>query len=261
MLNSLNVAHAPTALKRLDASPSLARSAQDAIREYILTNRLPPGSELPPETELVKQLGISRNSVREAVKALSALGMIEVRRGSGLYVGDFSLDPLLDSLSYNVWMELDALNDLLQVRRVLETGMIGRAIEKMQPADHAKLRVILAEMKARAEKNQEFPEEDREFHRCLFLCLNNKVLLKLLDNFWLMLRRAIENFDIANVTVMRTYYDHAEIAEAVMGGDVETARVKLGQHYAGVAERLERSRQARAKLNVRGHATQRNQQP
>ena len=248
MLNLLSASTVPTLLKRLDNPPSLARSAQDAIREYILSNRLPPGSELPPETELVKQLGISRNSVREAVKALSALGMIEVRRGSGLFVGDFSLDPLLDSLSYNVWMELDALTDLLQVRRVLEVGMIGQAIHEMRPADHAKLKAVLAQMKTLADRNEEFPEEDREFHRCLFLCLNNKVLLKLLDTFWLMLRRAIENLEIANVDVMCTYEDHAAIAYAVFTGDIATSQTKLDQHYAGVATRLEKTRKAISKL-------------
>jgi DNA-binding FadR family transcriptional regulator len=245
MLNSLSVTPQTGTLKRLDTQPSLARSAQDAIRDYILNNRLPPGSDLPPETELVKQLGISRNSVREAVKALSALGMIEVRRGSGLFVGNFSLEPLLESLSYNVWLELDTLAELLTVRRVLEVGMIDHAITQMQPADHERLKAILARMKAKAEISKEFPEEDREFHRCLFLCLDNKVLLKVLDTFWLTLRRAIEQLEIANVNVMHTYHDHAEIAHAIFMGDVVNAKLKLDQHYTDVTNRIDRARKGK----------------
>ena len=90
----------------LQRPPSLPETVQTAIRNFIADNNLRTGDALPPETQLTKQLGVSRNAIREAVKSLEMVGIVEVRRGSGLFVGDFSLDPLLDNLPYGLMSDL-----------------------------------------------------------------------------------------------------------------------------------------------------------
>lgn len=233
-----------TALKRMER-PGLFRSVQDIIKNYILENHLAAGAPLPPETVLARQLGVSRSSVREAVKALESLGILETRRGSGLFVQDFSFEPLLENLPYGLLFDLRQLSDLLAVRRVLETGMTEAALAVITPAQLDQLQTLTQQMLIRAEQEQTFPEEDREFHATLFAGLQNQVLLKLLDTFWLTFHKAAQFADLQDRNPMRTYRDHAAILEAVVAGQVAQVRLALDQHYLSLEERLKQAQQAR----------------
>lgn len=232
-------------LKRLDPAPLLSQSAQEIIKEFIISNKLRPGDPLPSETELTRQLGISRNSIREAVKALAALGVIDVRRGSGLYVGNFSLEPLLQNLSYGVMFELEELSELLEIRRVLEVGMIETAMRTMTAKQTASLQDIVARMRQRVERHETFTEEDREFHRCLFENLNNKTLLRLLDTFWLTYRKAAEHAEVGPRDLSKTLHDHETIVKAVLDGNVREAQIALEQHYTGITDQIASAKQQR----------------
>src|SRR5688500_15038392 len=131
------------ALKPLTRQRLLYQSVQDAVRAFILDNKLRAGDPLPPETDLARQLGVSRNSVREAVKAMESLGILETGRGSGLFVRAFAFDPRLDNLSYGLLFDLQELAELLEIRRVLETGMIDAAMQAMPPAAVADLNAVV----------------------------------------------------------------------------------------------------------------------
>jgi DNA-binding FadR family transcriptional regulator len=226
-------------LDRLERPPLVSRSVQDAIRNYVITERLRPGDALPPETELARQLGVGRNSVREAVKALQSLGILEVRRGSGLYVRDFSLEPLLDSLPYAMMSDVQDLADVFEVRRVLEIGVIGTAMQSMPPDAIDRLQTVLRQMRTLAEQGRPFAAEDREFHRLIFQHVGNKILLTLLDAFWLVYRKAAEHAVIRDPNPMGTFGDHAAIVAAIEKGDVVAARRALTVHYDGLLSRLQ----------------------
>ncbi|MFN8475730.1 MAG: FadR/GntR family transcriptional regulator [Anaerolineae bacterium] len=232
-------------LRRVDQQPLVSQSAQAIIKEYVVANRLRPGDPLPPETELVRQLGIGRNSVREAVRALAALGLVEVRRGSGLFVGQFSVESILDSLAYPVAFELDELSDLLAVRRALEVGMADVGIAAVSADQICQLRGIVDRMRDRAEQGESFPEEDREFHQALWANLNNSVLMRLLDTFWLTFNTAATHTDLTNRNPMRTYQNHAAIVDAIEVRDVAKVRLALDQHYADLSERIAEARRRR----------------
>lgn len=225
-------------LERLEQSPSLYQAVQEAIKNYILDNQLQPGDPLPPENELARELGVSRNSVREAVKSLESLGIVEARRGSGLYVGNFSFDLLLENLPFGLLSELQQLTDLLEIRHILEMQMIETAIRTMSDHQIAILQEIIERMRSRAEKGQVLLEEDREFHQRLFQSVGNRTLLKLLDVFWVTFRKAAESADIRDTDPMHTYYDHVAIFEAVKARNVEQARDALKQHYKVIESRL-----------------------
>lgn len=228
----------PQALGPIERPPSLHHSVQGAIRAYILKHGLRAGDALPPEHELARQLGVGRNSVREAVKALDSLGVLEARRGSGLFVRAFSFEPLLASLPYGLLVDLQELAELLEIRRVLETGMIESAIATVGEPGLQELRLTVERMAARAALGEAFLDEDRRFHQLLFAGLGNRTLLKLLEVFWLTFRQAAEHADIGNTDPMRTYRDHAAIVEAVAAGDATEARRALDRHYEGITDRL-----------------------
>lgn len=231
------------ALPAVERAPLLSHTVQDAIRAAILANRLQPGDPLPSEAELARQTGVSRSSVREAIKALASLGIVETRRGSGAFVRAFSFDPLLQNLSYGLLVDLRELGELLEIRRVLETGMIEQAMRDMPPELLAALRAVIEHMHVRAERGEGFVEEDRRFHQLLFEGLGNGMLLKLLDVFWLTFRKASEHADIRDADPLRTYRDHAAILAAVEAHQGADARDALNRHYAGLGERLLRAQQ------------------
>jgi DNA-binding FadR family transcriptional regulator len=232
-------------LQRLERPPTLHRFVQDTLKNYIADNGLQPGDALPPETELARQLGISRNSVREAVKALETIGVLETRRGNGLYVREFSFEPILENLSYGLMTDLRKLDELFVIRQTLEAGLIGAAMEAMTDEQRDQLVSILDDMRQRAERGEPFASEDRQFHQALFESLGNETLLKMLDLFWLTFRSASQSTAIIDRNPMQTYQDHADILEAVLARDVARARAALTQHYHGLSGRLARAQQAR----------------
>jgi len=230
-----------TRLKPLVRPALLHQSVQDAIRAFILDNKLRAGDPLPPETDLARQLGVSRNSVREAVKSLESLGILETRRGSGLFVRAFSFDPLLENLSYGLLFDLRELAELLEIRRTLETGLIGATMRVMPGTAVVELGAVVTAMAERANRGENFADDDRRFHQVLFEPLGNQTLLKLLDVFWLTYREASRHTDMRNPDLIPTYNDHAAIYEAVAEGDVAEARAALDRHYAGLVGRLVRA--------------------
>ncbi|CAN7541892.1 FadR/GntR family transcriptional regulator [Neorhizobium tomejilense] len=221
-------------IKPLERPPLLHVSVQESLRSYIEDNDLTAGAALPPETFLAHQLGVGRNSVREAIKALESVGILETRRGIGVFVKEFSFAPLLDNLAYGLQASLRDVEELLEIRRVLETGLIDKTIEMISDEDVAELRRLTDRMRQRAERGESFAEEDQQFHQLLFRCQNNKMLSALIDIFWSAFYKASGFANLASPTPLATWQDHHEIAEAVAARDVEAGRKRLSAHYSGI---------------------------
>ena len=122
-------------IKPLKRAPLLHVSVQESLRAYIEDNRLDPGAPLPPEGELASQLGVSRNSVREGIKALESVGVLESRRGIGVFVKAFSFEPLLENLAYGLGGALKQIEEVISIRRTLEVGLIDRTLALIGPDD------------------------------------------------------------------------------------------------------------------------------
>ncbi|MBZ0297367.1 MAG: FadR family transcriptional regulator, partial [Anaerolineae bacterium] len=220
--------------------PSLHQTIQDSLKAYITENNLEVGDPLPSENALSKQLGVSRNLVREAIRGLETLGIVEIRRGSGLYVGEFSFEMLINNLQFGILFDLRELTELFMIRRALETGMIKDAIQVKTSSQVRELKAILEAIRKRAEGGDPFPEEDRRFHRCLFEPLDNRALIQILDSFWLALNKANQVVDIQDRDPLWTYNLHVPIVESFESGDVEATRNALDEHHIGLEMRLTR---------------------
>lgn len=220
------------------AQPKLLhQTAQRAIRDYILNNALTAGDALPGEMELARQLGISRNSVREAIRALESIGILEVRRGRGVFVRAFSFEPLLEGLFYGLLVDLREVEELLDIRCVLESGMMERAIDTATDETLDRLAAVVRRMGQRADRGEAFPDEDREFHRLVFHRVGSDTLLRLLDVFWLAFQAASRVLE-DDPDPQLTYRDHAAILDALAARDPALAREALERHYAGLKDRL-----------------------
>lgn len=231
-------------IKPVARPPLLHISVQESLRDYIEQNELKPGDALPPESDLAQQLGVGRNSVREAIKALESLGILEARRGVGVFVKAFSFQPLLDNLAYGLGDGLRDVEELREIRGVLETGLIDKTVAMISEDDIAALRAVTEQMRVRAERGESFAEEDQEFHRLLFQCQNNRMLTALIDVFWRAFYKASDFANLANADPLTTWRDHHEIVEAIAARDVQRARERLDMHYAGIMKVIERNRRS-----------------
>jgi len=223
-----------TTIKPLQKAPLLHFSVQESLRAYIEGNGLKAGAPLPPEGELAAQLGVSRNSVREGIKALESVGVVETRRGVGVFVKAFSFEALLENLAYGLGDALSQTEEVLVIRRTLEVGLIGRTVELITEDDLRKLGEVVDRMHRRAEKGQGFFDEDREFHQLLFSCQENEILSRLIGVFWLAFHKASDFVNLENSDPMQTWADHAAIVDALVARDAATARDCLDRHYTGI---------------------------
>jgi DNA-binding FadR family transcriptional regulator len=221
----------------------LHQATQQAIRHYSVANRLRPNDPLPPEGELAEQFGVSRTSVREAVKALESLGVLEARARVGIFVAAFSLDRVLDNLAYSLLVDRDSVEELLDVRTHLEASFSGAVVASATPSQLRVLRSVVDRMGARAARGEAFPEEDRFFHRTLYEPLQNQLILKLVDVFWTVFRRLRDDALVEeDPDPVRAWEDHRRIVEALERRDVEGAQTALIEHFGNVKERIRNAR-------------------
>ncbi|WP_179332418.1 FadR/GntR family transcriptional regulator [Streptomyces sp. Tue6028] len=215
---------------------------QREVMQLILDRKLPAGAALPTETELMTDLGVSRNSVREALKALQALDIVEIRHGYGTYVGQASLTPLVDGLTFRTLAKLDdetgALAEILQVREVLEEGLIRRVAATLSEEELDRLEEVVARMEEAGREGVPFPELDREFHELLYASLGNALVPQLLGAFWTVFRRVAgvrgwTDDPAPEVTVRR----HRDIVTALRARDVEGAQRAMADHFRGIESR------------------------
>src|SRR5258706_16443343 len=126
---------------------ALTDEAIERIKEMIVSGELRPGDRLPKEADLAERLGLSRNSLREAVKALSMIRVLDVRQGDGTYVTSLEPNLLLDALSFVVdFHRDDTVLQFLEVRRILEPAATALATARMTPEDIVKLQSVLDQL-------------------------------------------------------------------------------------------------------------------
>jgi len=221
---------------------ALTDEAIDKIKGMITSGALGPGDRLPREADLAERLGLSRNSLREAVKALSMIRVLDVRQGDGTYVTSLEPDLLLDALSFVVdFHRDDTVLQFLEVRRILEPASTALATERMTPADVAKLQAVLDELGADP-TIEALVANDLEFHRQIAAGSGNAVLCSLIDGLSGPTTRArIWRGLTQQGAAARTREQHQAIVDAIASRRPELARSWATIHVAGVEEWLRRT--------------------
>ncbi|MFD8940399.1 FadR/GntR family transcriptional regulator [Streptomyces sp. NPDC059578] len=220
----------------------MARDIQERIKKLIIDRRLRSGAVLPTEPELMELLGVSRNSVREALKGLQAMGIVEIRHGFGTYVGPMSMAPMMEGLVFRTvaghYRGEASLLQLLEVRAALETGLVSRLAGRLPAGDLAELEVLADRMDALAAEGASLFETDRAFHAALYRGLGNLLLGEVLEAFWDAFHRVRTDLVDVPQDPRVTCRQHREILDAVRSGDVLRAERAIQDHFGHVRDRL-----------------------
>ncbi|MGP3923566.1 FadR/GntR family transcriptional regulator [Streptomyces sp. 8N616] len=226
----------------------MASDIQERIKKLIIDRRLPSGAPLPTETELMELLGVSRNSVREALKALQAMGIVEIRHGFGTYVGPMSMAPMIEGLTFRTvaghYRGEDSLLQLLELREAIETGLIARLAGRVPAMDLAELDALMARMDEEATAGAVRADTDRAFHATLYRGLGNLLLSEVLEAFWDAFHRVRTDLVDTHPDPKITCRQHREILEAVRSGDAVRAEDAVRDHFEDIRKRLRRSNRA-----------------
>ncbi|WP_427173565.1 FadR/GntR family transcriptional regulator [Arthrobacter sp. 92] len=218
------------------------RALQSDIMELILERDLEAGDPLPTENELSAAVGVGRNTLRESLKVLQALGVIEIRHGFGMFVASNNFDALTDGLTFRGRLSLrhhgqEALQ-LVEVRQALESGLIGGAMDAMTSRQLAAIEESVIRMEESALAGEAFVELDAEFHRRLFEPLGNELLISLLDVFWKVYRQIHLETGAWDDDLLETAALHRTIYAAVAEGDKVLAAERISRHFDHVRGRI-----------------------
>ena len=218
---------------RAGRAPRVTEEAINKIREHIVSGAWRPGERLPKETELAAQLGLSRNSLREAVRALSQLRVLEVRQGDGTYVSSLEPALLLESTGFVSHLLLGETEvELYEVRRILEAAAATLAAGRIDAEERAELGRILERMR-QAQSVEELVEADVAFHAVIAQAAGNAVLASLLASLSTRTMRVrLWHGRTADDALDETREEHRRIYEAIVAGDPELARAAATAHIA-----------------------------
>ncbi|MGH3329104.1 MAG: FadR/GntR family transcriptional regulator [Streptomycetales bacterium] len=209
------------------------------IKEMIVSGDLRPGDRLPKEADLAARLGLSRNSLREAVRALSLIHILDVRQGDGTYVTSLRPELLLEALTFVVdFHRDDTVLAFFEVRRILEPAATAMAARRMDAGGVAGLRALLGQIST-ASSIEDLVANDVEFHRRIAEASGNMVLCSLIDSISGPTTRArIWRALTQEGALERTLAEHHAICDAIAARQPDVARSWATVHIAGVEEWL-----------------------
>lgn len=198
-----------------------------------------PGGVIPTEEVLAKELNVGRPALREGLRALEALGVVEGRQGARRVLRAFDLGLFVRQVTGSIAPKADEIRELLDVRRVLEVSFFPQAMDKFTPDAVVRLRELTNQMVVKAGKGEIFLQEDAEFHKEIFRHLDNRALNGLLDAFWILFEDSFSEINTGR-NLPETARCHVRIVDAIEADDKVLATHQLSSHFLDVRARLRR---------------------
>ncbi len=197
---------------------SISSSVMNQIVNYLLSGELKPGDKLPTEHEFAQQLGVGRNSIREAIKMLSSIGIVEIKRGAGMFIAKSMSSAILNPLILSLVFEQGASDELVELRFLLDTGVAELVIEKASDRDITRLEEANQKFHTEALKqhhtdSHELRDLDLHFHRLFYELVGNKLLDKISQAIYTLFFASIE--ESVEADPVTAYANHQNIIEAV----------------------------------------------
>ena len=207
----------------------LYEEVAEKLQQWILQD-MKPGDKLPPERQLAEMFGVGRSSIRDAVRRLQAVGLVEPRQGHGTVVCEVSDHAIVSPLTSVLVRKRELLAELLDVRKIIEPAIAARAAVNASPEHISEMTDILNRQQDRLARNESAIEEDSELHYCFALAANNSVLLKVLDVLMDLLQESREQSLQAQGRPDKSLAGHRRIVSAIKRKDAAAAEAAMRKH-------------------------------
>jgi DNA-binding FadR family transcriptional regulator len=215
-------------------NPDLQELVQEQLKLYILNSGMSSGDPLPTEKDLAEKFGISRTVVREALKGLETLGIIEVKHGIGRFIREFNFEAILKNLPYGLQINIQNFREILEIRLCLESWFIAKDIAQFTPSDIDELKGILTELETQILHNaeeQELIETHTRFHCALYKRSKNSLLVNLIKIFSTIQRNLTLSHRYKTGDRKQFIEQHKLLLEAIEKRDSELAQKRLEEHF------------------------------
>lgn len=215
----------------------------EALVEMIQTRQLNPGDKLDSVQQLAENFQVGRSAVREALSALRAMGLIEMRQGEGTFVKEFDSTILNLPIHTSILMKKGDLKNLLEVRKILEVGAVEIAAERRTAENLAEIKKALLNM-LNAEGDEDLGDQaDLDFHIAIAKAANNQLLINLMNHISeIMVSTMKETRKLwlysTKSSWERLNQDHQNIYDAIESGDKEIAKQLMYNHLNNVEKVL-----------------------
>lgn len=219
------------------------------IQQLLADGRLKPGFQLPSERELSELFQVSRASVREAIRALDSMGLVEIRSGEGTYVAS-TVESVLSPLAFAIRQQRDGHREIFEARRIVEPEIAALAAERANPSEVRRLGAILEEQARQISGGETGVEADSAFHSTLAQAAKNKVFLRLDDAMVQSLREIRERSLQTNGRPARSLAGHQKILKAIQARDPAKARQAMLEHLEAIERNIVRLRARERKRGI-----------
>jgi GntR family transcriptional repressor for pyruvate dehydrogenase complex len=216
------------AIRRNKVHEEVARRLEELIHK-----KLKPGDKLPAERELVEMLGVSRSSVRDAIRKLELLGLVEPRQGAGTVVRDVS-EAVVNPLASVISRKRQLVSELLDFRKMVEPPLAARAAKNASAGQIAAMEEILERHAAKVEGGHVAIKEDSEFHYSIATASGNTIVLKVLDVVMDLLRETRSRSLQTRGRPEKSLAGHRRILSAIKQRDAAGAEEAMRQHITNI---------------------------
>jgi GntR family transcriptional regulator, transcriptional repressor for pyruvate dehydrogenase complex len=207
--------------------------------EQVILKKLRPGDKLPAERELASQLGVSRSSIRDAIRRLELMGLVEARQGAGTVVREVSAETLAAPLATVITHKRQMVSELLDFRKMLEPPLAARAAGRATTGEIAEMEDILRRQERKLQEGGLAVEEDTEFHYRIATASGNSVVLKVLDVVMDMLRETRSRSLQTEGRPEKSLAGHRRILAAIKRHDSKGAESAMRQHIRDVEKMVD----------------------
>lgn len=204
------------------------------IKAMIAEGRLKSGDQLPPERDLAEKFVVSRTSVREALRALESMGLVEIRPGEGTFVREVSVEALIEPLALAMLSQREAIGELFEARRLLEPSIAALAARRATPDELKEMERILDEQAREIAEGRNGLAQDAQFHAALASAAHNRVIVRIVHAMMDLLAQSREESLSTPGRPERSHEDHRRILAAVSRHDADAAAQAMRDHVAAV---------------------------
>ncbi|MCI0423939.1 MAG: FadR family transcriptional regulator [Acidobacteria bacterium] len=212
-----------------------AHTLQQLI-DWLKKGTFKPGSKLPSQNELIEQLGVSRTGIREALQAMAALNLIEIRPGLGCFVKKVSPEYIINADVLALLLEKEAILEIIETRKIVEAGIAALAAERATEEDFWLMEDVLARVEKAIERGESVSSVAAEFHWALAKATRNCVLAKLVRSFNQLMIKAGDLLEtsVEDLVAFKQHElsSHRELYEVIREGDPHKARQAMVQHIS-----------------------------